>query len=334
MLRLDPEDPDPERIGQAASCIRAGGLVAFPTETVYGLGANALDRTAVLRIFRAKGRPSFNPLIVHCADRSEAASLAASWPVEAERLGAAFWPGPLTLVLPKAEVIPDAVSAGLPTVALRVPRHPVAHALLLTAAVPIAAPSANPSTGISPTHAEHVLKGLAEQVDLVLDAGATSIGIESTVVDLTGPRPVLLRPGSIGIPELERVLGQPVGSPGAVSAETPRPSPGMLTRHYAPRARVLLLEPGERASQLARAVEEAAAGAIIGAILLDQGPGVEGIDHPIVLPSDPGIYAAGLYAALHQLDDLGCDLIIIEAVPGSAAWAGIRDRLQRASTPL
>lgn len=333
MLRLDPEHPDPGRIRQAASCIRAGGLVAFPTETVYGLGANALDRAAVLRIFRAKGRPSFNPLIVHCASGSEAASLTAAWPAEAERLGAAFWPGPLTLVLPKAGIVPDEVSAGLPTVALRVPRHPVAQALLRAAAVPIAAPSANPSMGISPTHAEHVLKGLAEQVDLVLDAGATSIGIESTVIDLSGPRAMLLRPGSIGIPELERVLGQPVGSPGALSPESPRPSPGMLTRHYAPRARVLLLEPGERTSQLARAVEEAPAGAMVGAIVLDRDPGVEGIGHPIVLPSDPAVYAAGLYAALHQLDDLGCDLIIIEPVPTSAVWAGIRDRLQRASTP-
>src|SRR5690606_26507278 len=193
--KVDPENPDPAIIHHAASLLRNGGLVAFPTETVYGLGANALDPGGVRRIFAAKGRPSFNRLIVHCAGISEARALAAEWPSGAEELGSTFWPGPLTLVLPKRPFVPDEVTAGLPTVALRVPGHPVAQALLHAAGIPIAAPSANPSSRLSPTRAEHVIKGLGERVDLVLDAGESPVGIESSVVDLSGPLPVLLRPG-------------------------------------------------------------------------------------------------------------------------------------------
>ncbi|MFW6201455.1 MAG: L-threonylcarbamoyladenylate synthase, partial [Gemmatimonadota bacterium] len=197
VLTVDPESPDPAAIDRAARALREGRLIAFPTETVYGLGADALDADAVRRIFEAKERPPRNPLIVHVADAAAARGLVERWPPAAGRLADAFWPGPLTLVLPKRPEVPDEVTAGLPTVAVRVPSHPVARALLLAAGVPVAAPSANPFTGVSPTTARHVQSGLADRIDLVLDAGPTPVGIESTVVDLSGPKPRLLRPGMI-----------------------------------------------------------------------------------------------------------------------------------------
>ncbi len=206
-ITVDPAEPDPVAIAEAAVLLRAGGLVAFPTETVYGLGAHALDPAAVRRIYKAKGRPAFNPLIVHVATAAEARELVLDWPARAQRLSTRFWPGPLTLVLPKVEAIPDEVTAGLPSVAVRVPSHPVALALLREARIPVAAPSANRSTEVSPTTADHVLRGLEGRVDLVLDGGATNVGIESTVVDLTGTTPRLLRPGMITLAQLEEVIG-------------------------------------------------------------------------------------------------------------------------------
>ncbi|HEY0970121.1 MAG TPA: L-threonylcarbamoyladenylate synthase, partial [Gemmatimonadales bacterium] len=213
-IRVDPVSPGPQVLAHAASVLRRGGLVAFPTETVYGLGANALDSDAVARIYAAKGRPSFNPLIVHVADATAARTLATAWPEAAERLAAAFWPGPLTMVLPKQPRVTDLVTAGLPSVALRVPAHPVALALLRAAGIPIAAPSANRYTELSPTSAAHVERGLGDRVELILDAGPTRVGIESTVVDLTGERPVMLRPGIISADALAAVVG-PLGAPAA-----------------------------------------------------------------------------------------------------------------------
>lgn len=218
-------------ICKAAAIIRQGGLVAFPTETVYGLGANALDPNAVERIYRAKGRPAESPLIVHVADVEMARSLVIDWPDTAAELAARHWPGPLTLVLPKAAHVPDRATAGLPTVGIRVPAHPVALALIRESGVPIAAPSANRFTELSPTETRHIDAALA---DFVLEGGPAQVGIESTVISLAGGRPVLLRPGAITI---EGAL------PPAASTEGAHPSPGMHARHYAPRTRLILGEP-------------------------------------------------------------------------------------------
>src|SRR4051794_39087740 len=207
VLALHAIPPDPADVAVAAAVLHRGGLVAFPTETVYGLGANALDAAAVARIFAAKGRPATNPLIVHVAAAEHVWSVAADWPAVAARLAERFWPGPLTLVLPKAAAVPDAVTAGGPTVAVRVPAHPVALALLRAAGVPLAAPSANRSTELSPTTAGHVLHGLGGRIDLVLDAGPTAGGIESTVLDVTTNPPRLLRPGLVTPAMIEAVIG-------------------------------------------------------------------------------------------------------------------------------
>jgi L-threonylcarbamoyladenylate synthase len=328
ILRLDPERPDCEALEHAASVLRAGGLVAFPTETVYGLGAHALDPDAVRRVFEAKGRPSFNPLIIHVADAGAAERLAARWPDSASRLAERFWPGPLTLVVPRGSAVPDIVTAGLETVALRVPAHRLALALLRASSLPLAAPSANRYTEISPTTAEHVVKGLSGRVDLILDGGPTDLGIESTVLDLTGDRVRMLRPGSISAAEIEDVVG-PLESFAAATVEgAPQRSPGLARRHYAPRARLLLARPDDPAA--AGIIREArAAGQRVGAIGLGAPPAE--VDHRIRMPRDPAAYAARIYAALHQLDDLGCDLVLVEGVPASPEWLAVRDRLARAA---
>src|SRR5438128_2586209 len=207
VLTIDRQFPEPAAIARAAAILRQGRLVAFPTETVYGLGANALDAAAVARVFEVKGRPPTNPLIVHVAGADQIAQVAADWPDVAARLAERFWPGPLTLVLPKRRELPDIVTAGGPTVAVRVPAHPVAQALLKEAGVPVAAPSANRSTGLSPTTAAHVLRGLADRIDLILDGGPTSGGIESTVLDVTTSPPRLLRPGLVTPAAIEAIVG-------------------------------------------------------------------------------------------------------------------------------
>lgn len=304
--------------------------MAFPTETVYGLGANALDERAVARIFEAKGRPSFNPLIVHVPDAGAAREQVTSWPPAARALADAFWPGPLTLVLPRAEGVPGIVSGGLATVALRVPAHPTALALLRAADVPIAAPSANRYTGISPTSAAHVERALGDAVELILDAGPTSVGIESTVVDLTGSIPLLLRPGTLPQQSLREVAGALELPRARVADEgAARPSPGMGARHYAPRGSVYLFSPHERDAALAAAEEAAAAGERVGALLLE--PLATRLEEVVHMPADPDAYAHRLYAALHQLDDAGCTLLLVERVPDGERWTGVRDRLQRAS---
>ncbi|HEX8394116.1 MAG TPA: L-threonylcarbamoyladenylate synthase, partial [Longimicrobium sp.] len=265
MLPVDPAAPAAAVLARAAEVLRGGGLVAFPTETVYGLGAHALDPAAVARIYAAKGRPGYNPLIVHVADADQARALAAEWPDAAARLAETFWPGPLTLVVPKRDGVPDAVTAGLPSVALRVPAHPVAHALLQVSGLPVAAPSANRSTQVSPTTARHVERGLGDRVDLILDGGPCPVGIESTVVSLVAGVPTVLRPGSISVDELRRVVGEvalPAAEPGGEAA---RPSPGMMDRHYAPRAPLHMLPAEGRADAIRRAAE---AGGRIGALLL------------------------------------------------------------------
>ena len=332
-LTVDPERPDANIVRRAADVLRRGGLVAFPTETVYGLGANALDATAVAKIFSAKGRPSYDPLIVHVLNAAGARSVARAWPEAADRLAAAFWPGPLTLVVPKEAVVPDIVTAGLDTVAVRVPSHPVARAILEAASVPVAAPSANRFTEVSPTRAEHVARTLGDRVDLIIDGGPTTVGIESTVVDVSGERPTVLRPGTIPIPDLAAALGAlDIAVATADSgAATPRRSPGMLDRHYAPRARLQLFDDRSRGGAAHTAAEHAAAGDTVGAMLLTSLD--TPVRHALAMPNDPAGYARALYHALHTLDAAGCDLIFVEAVPDTPAWAGVRDRLVRAAHP-
>jgi L-threonylcarbamoyladenylate synthase len=324
--RLDPASPDERIIKVAAGLLREGRLVAFPTETVYGLGANALDASAVERIYRAKGRPSYNPLIVHVADRARAHDVVAKWNDAADALASRFWPGPVTIVLPKRESVPDNVTAGLPSVAVRVPSHPVAQALLAAAALPIAAPSANKSTAVSPTTGAHVAKSLGDAVDLILDAGSTAVGIESTVIDLSTTPPTLLRPGTIALPQLEAVIGE-IRLASGVSGGAARPSPGMLDKHYAPRARVVVADAKDVAAVIAR---EVGAGRRVGAMVVHASS--DAAVQEIVLPDDARGYAARLYDALHSLDDHNCDVIVVERVPGDASWMGVADRIRRAAT--
>lgn len=327
LLRVDPESPDPSVIQRAAEVLRSGRLVAFPTETVYGLGANALDSSAVERIYTAKGRPSYNPLIVHLADARDASSVATDWPENAELLAREFWPGPLTMVLPKKDNVPDSVTAGLASVAIRVPAHPVAHALLVASKLPIAAPSANRSMMLSPTSAAHVAKSLGDAVDIILDGGPTHVGIESTVVDLTGPIPVLLRPGTISIDDLTQVVG-PIEVGGRVAGDVARSSPGMMDRHYAPHARLLLV-PSQNVASIAK--RERDAGRTVGAVVVGAELPLGIVTVLSRMPNDAAAYANRLYDTLHAMDDAGCDVIVVERVPEAAAWAGVRDRVERAA---
>lgn len=327
----DPLGRDAPAIAQAAALLRAGGLVAFPTETVYGLGANALDAAAVRRIFAAKGRPAYNPLIAHVADVAGARALVREWPPLAQALADRFWPGPLTLVLPKRPEVPDEVTAGRDSVAVRVPAHPVARALLAATGLPLAAPSANRFTELSPVTAAQVARSLGSGVDLILDGGRTDVGIESTVVDLSVSPPVLLRPGTITRAELEAITG-PLGTPEAAEAEdAPRAAPGMIARHYAPRARVTLVA----TDALEGAMREAAsrAGVRSAAITWSGAPFVSGaaLAAHHRLPPEAGAYAAELYDTLHAIDDADCHEVLVELPPADPAWDGVRDRLTRAA---
>ena len=321
---------DDPAIAEATALLQQGAVVAFPTETVYGLGGHALDPAAVERIYRAKGRPSHNPLIVHLADTAAAQALALTWPASAAKLAARFWPGPLTLVLPKIPAVPDSVTAGLATVALRVPAHPVALSLLRTSGLPLAAPSANRSEGVSPTTAAHVLASLGGRIPLILDGGPTTVGLESTVIDLTGSLPRLLRPGMITVAMLAEVVGAVQVTPDDGHRSLPRVSPGMLDRHYAPRARLVLIdESHERVEELIAGLR--ATGGTVGAITIDLV--VSGADQVITLSPEPREYARELYAALHALDDRGVSLILLQHPPADPAWDAIRDRLHRAAHP-
>jgi L-threonylcarbamoyladenylate synthase len=308
---------DAAEIETAARLLRAGRLVAFPTETVYGLGANALDRDAVARIYAAKGRPPTSPLIVHVASIEMAESLVANWPANAGRLARRFWPGPLTLVLKKQPTIPSIVSAGLPTVGLRMPRHPAALALIRAAGVPLAAPSANRFTQLSPTTADHVRRSLGDDVDYILDGGPCHVGIESTVLSLAGPQPMLLRPGAISRTELEAVVGF-VTSAAEVTADA-QPSPGMHPRHYSPHTRLLLVKGGD--------VPKQGKG-----IYLEREHPPNRADVTVVeMPASAADYAATLYDTLHEADRAERDWIAVDAPPETPEWEAVRDRLHRAA---
>ena len=343
VVSVDPLDPQPDVIRRAADVIRAGGLVAFPTETVYGLGANGLDAAAVARIFEAKGRPATNPVILHVTEGVEipprllharptlspasgVLNVAANWPEPAEKLAARFWPGPLTLVVPKATQVPEIVTAGGSTVAVRCPNHPVALALIRAAGVPIAAPSANRSTELSPTRAEHVLKSLNGRIDLLLDGGPSSGGIESTVVDATGEFPRVLRPGLISVPMLEEVCGRvEIGA----NDEGVSRSPGRMAKHYSPQTPVVVARSTKHAFHFLSEGEET------GLRVLIVGFGVPRDPTPTyrVMAFEPERYAADLYSVLHEIDGAGWDRIVIELPPDTPEWAGVRDRLTRAAAP-
>ena len=297
-----------DEINKAAGILRAGGLVVFPTETVYGLGANALDVAAVRKIYELKGRPATSPLIVHVASIEQARELVTDWPEAAERLAKEYWPGPLTLVVPKNSVIPDEVTAGRNTVGLRVPRHPVALELLRAAGVPIAAPSANRFTQLSPTTAQHAREAFGTEVPFLLDGGACEVGLESTVIAVTSDGLEVLRPG-MTLVDQARILPN--------SEEQAHRSPGQHKKHYSPRTRVLLVRNGHvpahgRGAYLWITREGNAAGTIR-------------------MPAEPEAYAAQLYGRLHELDREGWEWIAVEFPPDTPEWAAIRDRLTRAA---
>jgi L-threonylcarbamoyladenylate synthase len=337
LLSVSAHAPDAAIIHLAAEHLRAGRLVAFPTETVYGLGANALDERAVKRIFEAKGRPADNPLIVHVADVAMARQLVNAWPDAAEQLAAAFWPGPLTLVLPKGPSVPLAVTAGLPAVGVRMPAHPVALSLIRAAGVPVAAPSANPYMGVSPTRAEHVASAMTGRVDVILDGGPADVGLESTVLDLTGDVPTVLRLGGLPVGRLREVLGRvDVWADAEGEPAVHLPSPGLARRHYAPRATVHLVD--GREALIAQATALLASGERVGVLALGAGDwptsipsGASGIAAE-TMPASPAAYGARLYAALHAMDALGIAHLLVETPPGEEEWGAVRDRLRRATS--
>jgi L-threonylcarbamoyladenylate synthase len=340
VLVVDPHNPDPSLIARAAACVAAGELVAFPTETVYGLGADALNAHAIAKIFAAKGRPAWNPVIAHVADVAGARALTATWPSTAQRLAERFWPGPLTMVLPKRDIVPDVATAGLDAVAVRVPSHPVALALLRAFGGPIAAPSANRFTQVSPTTAAHVMASLGERISLVLDGGPCTVGIESTVIDLAGDVPTVLRPGMITRAQLEEALQQPVQhaspkpiAPTADGVVAGQRSPGMAERHYAPTADVWLFDVGQR-DEIARALAALPPDDKRSVVALLFGGTAELVSphmtvHRMPITSDE--YARALYAALHAADLDHARLVVIERPPDEDRWAGVRDRLARAA---
>ncbi len=310
-------------IQRAVEILKAGGLVAFPTETVYGLGADASSPSAVRRIFAAKGRPADHPVIVHLASATLLPRWAREVPPAARTLAERFWPGPLTLILARAKGVIDEVTGGQDTVGLRVPSHPVAQALLRSFGAGIAAPSANRFGHISPTTAQHVRDELGDRVDLIVDGGACEVGIESTIVDLSLGTLVVLRPGRVAVADIEALLGVPVGRG---RADSPRAS-GTLAAHYAPRLPLVLVQ-GER---LDAEVREQGAERVLAVLARRPKPVAAAVRHWQQGPADPLAYAHELYAALRKLDDPGCDLIIVESPPETPAWEAVRDRLQRAA---
>ncbi len=314
--------------------LRAGELVALPTETVYGLAANAFDTAAVEKIFQVKGRPSHNPLIVHVNSLQLARECAAHWPEAASRLAAAFWPGPLTVVVRKSERVPDLVTAGGSTVALRWPGHPFIQAVIGEAGFPLAAPSANLSGEISPTTAAHVLRSLGSKLHLIVDAGQSQVGIESTVVDCTEDPPRILRPGIISAEQIAKALHLQKSHYASNAGKRPGPlrSPGLLERHYAPKGRLVIWEwlgdedLSARVKQAGFRTQEAHI------VAHSRIPHLDHFGHVSVIPLDAEAYARAIYAELHQRDEANAQLIVIEELPATPEWEGINDRLRRAGT--
>lgn len=309
---------DFENLKRAAELLRQGEVVALPTETVYGLAANALDPEAVARIYEIKGRPAFNPIIVHVCGIEMARACVREWPALAQKLADSFWPGPLTLVLPRSDEIPDIVTAGGATVGVRWPRHALINEVIRLCGFPLAAPSANRSTELSPTTAAHVHKSFGNSIPMIVDGGPSNVGIESTVLDLTAQPPQILRPGMIHAESLIAVTGEL----SAENSKGPLKSPGLLLKHYSPQARLEI-------RQWADAAEIEPQPDDVYIISHTQIPRHGNVS---VIPHDPEAYARALYAELHRCDEAGARLIIVEAVPATPEWLPIRDRLNRAAS--
>ena len=319
-------------VTRAVALLRAGELVGLPTETVYGLAANALDATAVARIFEVKGRPVHNPIIVHVSGLEMARRCVAAWPPLAQQLADAFWPGPLTLVLPRAACIPELVTAGGATVGVRWPSHPVIQAVIGQCGFPLAAPSANLSNRISPTTAEHVRQGLAGRIRLVLDGGHAQVGIESTVLDLTVQPPRVLRPGMIHEASLGAVTGGLAPGPDDVGrGAAALRSPGLLKKHYSPRAALVIRSWRDDADLKTQISNLKCPRRRTHLLVHTHIPSSAGWGQVSVMPRQPAAFARALYAEMHACDGAEAALIVVEAVPGGAEWQGIADRLQRAA---
>ena len=306
-------------IRHAAEILRAGGLVAFPTETVYGLGADASSAAAVARLYRAKGRPGNHPVIIHFSSSENAFEWGREIPEAARSLAARFWPGPLTLILRRSAKAQDFITGGQDSVGVRVPSHPVAQQLLREFGGGVAAPSANLFGNVSSTAAAHVREDFAKQIDLVLDGGSSEVGIESTILDLSGGKPVLLRPGRISATEIEQVLGEKISSQ---TADSPRHSGG-LERHYAPKTPARLVPAHALDTEITKRKDRVA-------VLAFSRPD-QRVEYWIRMPREPQAYAKRLYAALRELDGAGCETILIETPPETAEWTAVRDRLSRAT---
>ena len=315
-------------VRRAAELLRAGEVVALPTETVYGLASNALDPRAVARIYEIKGRPARNPIIVHVASLEMARFCAREWPERADRLAGAFWPGPLTMVLPRSAGIPDAVTAGGETVGIRWPSHPFIQAVIRECGFPLAAPSANLSNQVSATNAEHVWKTLGHRIRLIVDGGQAQVGIESTVLDLSIDPPRLLRPGMIHVESLLAVTG---GLQTSGAEEPHLKSPGLLRKHYSPKARLIVWswqDEGELSQKLAAAGCAAETVAVIAHSCI---PLAGRFGSVRVIPHDPEAFARALYAELHRCDEAGARCIVVEELPDGPEWLAIEDRLRRAA---
>ena len=327
-------------VKRAAELLRAGEVVALPTETVYGLAANALDENAVAKIFQIKGRPAHNPIIVHVASNAMAQACMTGWPDVAEKLARAFWPGPLTLVLPRAGKISDVVTAGGETVGVRWPGHPFMQAVIRECGFPLAAPSANLSNQISPTNAEHVRAQLAGKISLIVDGGQSQVGIESTVLDLTVSPPRILRPGMIHAESLAAVAGNiqhptspaaPKRSEGGNIQHPKLKSPGLLAKHYSPKAKLVVLDWQDDAQLHALLSTLNSQLSTCFVIAHTKIPGGFRAENVSVIPHDAEAFARALYAELHRCDAAGAKLIVVEAPPDSPEWSGIADRLRRAA---
>jgi len=318
-------------VHRTAELLRAGEVVALPTETVYGLAANALDEKAVAKIFQVKGRPANNPIIVHVASNEMAKRCVTNWPPIADKLSRAFWPGPLTLVLPRAKEIPNIVTAGGATVGVRWPNHPFIQAVIRECDFPLAAPSANLSSRVSPTNLEHVRQQLGGKIPLIVDGGQSQVGIESTVLDLTVSPPRILRPGMIHAESLAAVCGEVTSDKWHVANEDILRSPGLLKKHYSPKAKLLVLNWRDDADLKSKLVTRHLSPVtchIIAHAKIPSGKHFAGVS---VIPHDAEAFARAIYAELHRCDEAGAEVIVVEAPPDLPEWAGIADRLRRAA---
>lgn len=321
MLKISKTNPEMYKIRKASSIIKSGGLVAFPTETVYGLGANALNPKAVEKIFKAKGRPSDNPLIVHIASKKEVYGLAKEVPKSARKLMDEFWPGPLTIVLKKSKVVPKIITAGLDTVAIRMPNNKIALKLIMESGVPIAAPSANSSTKPSPTSASHVLEDLDGKIDMIINGGSARIGVESTVIDMTSNVPMLLRPGGVSLEKLIECLGKVDVHPVAKGKRYKKAiakSPGMKYRHYSPKAEIILVEGKGKTKKINEIAKSL---------------GKKGRKVAIMkMGKDHGRIAKRLFSTFREMDKKGFDAIIIEGINEKGLGLAVMNRVRKAAS--